>query len=90
MTSTPDPDGAPDPFAMRRRVLLVAALAFVLFLVATYVLSSTGAPDVWIIVVVAVLYFGVIRPLMRPVRAATALRRRLAYQAYMEQKGQAS
>ena len=76
----------PDPYALRRRVFLTAALAFALFLVAAYVLSAIGAPDVSVVLVVAMLYAGVIRPLMRPVRAATTLRRQLAYQAYLAER----
>jgi hypothetical protein len=78
------PDQAPDPVALRRRVLLTGALSLVLFLVVAYVVASAGASDWWLLLAMAVVYVLVIRPLMRPVREASKLRRRLAYQAFRE------
>ena len=77
---------APDPAALRRRVLLTAVLTLGAYLTTAYVLSVTGAPS-WLLlpalVLIAVL---VVRPLMAPVFAANRLRRRLAYQAFLEQR----
>ena len=78
------PDQAPDPVALRRRVLLTGALSLVLFLVLAYLVASAGASDWWLLLGMVVVYAVVIRPLMRPVRDASKLRRRLAYQAFRE------
>jgi hypothetical protein len=78
------PDQAPDPVALRRRVLLTGVLSLALFLVVAYLVASAGASDWWLLLGMAVVYAVVIRPLMRPVRAASTLRRRLAYQAFRE------
>ena len=75
---------APDPYALRRRVLLTGALTFVLFLGVAYVLTALQASSLWLLLAVAVLWLVVVRPLMRPVQEAVRLRRRLAYQAYLE------
>ena len=45
-----------------------------------------GASDWWLLLGMAVVYVAVIRPLMRPVREASKLRRRLAYQAFRDGK----
>ena len=78
------PDRAPDPAALRRRVLLTGVLSLVRFLVLAYLVAAAGASDLWLLLGVAVVYVAVIRPLMRPVREASKLRRRLAYQAFRE------
>ena len=75
---------APDPYALRRRVLLTGALSFVLFLAVAYVLTALQASSLWLLVAMVVLWLVVVRPLMRPVQEAVRLRRRLAYQAYLE------
>lgn len=75
-----------DPFALRRRVLLTAAVTFVLFLAAGYVVTALDVSSFWLLVAGVLLAVLVVRPLMRPVRQATALRRRLAYQAFLEQR----
>lgn len=76
----------PDPVALRRRVLLTGLLAFALFLAAAYAVASAGGSDAWLLLAVVVLYVVVVRPLMRPVRDASKLRRRLAYQAFLDAK----
>jgi hypothetical protein len=88
MDEAPAPDPAAlDPFALRRRVLLTGLASFALFLVVAYAVASTGASDWWLIVAMAAVYGLVIRPLMRPVRDASRLRRSLAYQAFLQGKG---
>jgi type IV secretory pathway TrbD component len=72
-----------DPGALRRRVLLTGVLTLVLFLTAAYVVAAVGAGDGWLLVVGVLLYAAVVRPLMAPVRAATRLRRDLAYRAWL-------
>jgi hypothetical protein len=79
-------EGTPDPFALRRRVLLTGVLTMVLFLTAAYVVSALDVSSGWLLLAVVVLYVAVVRPLMQPVRAATALRRRLAQQAWLDQR----
>jgi hypothetical protein len=74
----------PDTAALRRRVLLTAVLALGLYVVALLVLDAFQAPAVYAVLAIAVIYVFVVRPLMRPVRAAIALRRRLAYQAWLD------
>lgn len=76
----------PDPAALRRRVLLTGVVSLVLFLAIGYVVAATGRSDGWLLVAMVPVYLLVVRPLMRPVRAATALRRRLAYQAFLDQR----
>ena len=76
----------PDPVALRRRVLLTGVLSLALFFVAAYVVASVGAGDAWLLLAVVVLYVVVVRPLMRPVRDASRLRRSLAYQAFLDAK----
>ena len=75
-----------DVAALQRRVLLTAVLTMTLFVAAGVVMSRVGAPG-WVTVpVVVLLVVGVVRPMMRPVRAAVRLRRDLAYQAFLEQR----
>ena len=76
----------PDPGALRRRVLLTGVLALALYVVALFVLDSFGAPSWYALVAAALIWFFVVRPLMQPVRDAVRLRRRLAYQAWLEQR----
>lgn len=77
---------APDPIALRRRVLLAALLTLGSFFAIGYVLTALEAPP-WMLLpaLLLVLVLGV-RPLMAPVLAANRLRRRLAYQAFLEQR----
>lgn len=76
--------GTPDPYALRRRVLLTAVVTMVLFLAIGYLLTALDLSGLWTLLAVALLYALVVRPMMRPVREATALRRRLAYQAFLD------
>jgi energy-converting hydrogenase Eha subunit G len=76
----------PDPAALRVRVLLTAALTLALFLVAAYAVAASGLSGGWLIAAVVVIYLAVMRPLMRPVRDASRLRRSLAYQAFLDSK----
>ena len=78
------PLGAPDTFALRRRVLVVGFVAVLLFIAASWTVAWLEVDDAWLLIVMALLYLAVIRPLMRPVRDAIKLRRRLAYQAWLE------
>ena len=84
MTTAAPPPEAPDPVALRRRVLLTGLVSLPLFLVLAYVVAAAGLSDWWLLVAVAAGYLVVVRPMMRPVRDATRLRRRLAYQAFRE------
>ena len=77
---------APDPAALRRRVLQTALLSFPLFLLVAYLIASAGLPDWFLLVGVLLVYAVVVRPMMRPVREASKLRRSLAYQAFLESK----
>ncbi len=76
----------PDTYALRRRVLLTGALALGLFLGYGYLLAALQADQLWVLPGVVILYVVVVRPLLRPVRDAVRLRRRLAYQAFLEQR----
>ncbi len=75
---------APDPFALRRRVLLTAIVALVLYVAALVLLDALRAPSLAALAVAVLLYLFVVRPMMRPVREAVALRRALAFQAWSE------
>jgi len=92
MPPAPDPAGldpaAPDPAALRRRVLLAGVASLALFLVAAYVVASLDVGDGWLLVAMVPIYLLVIRPLMAPVRAASRLRRSLAYQAFLDGRDQ--
>jgi hypothetical protein len=76
----------PDPTALRRRVLLAGLVTLVLFLLLAYLTASSGLSDWWLLVGMVAVYGLVVRPLMKPVRDASRLRRSLAYQAFLEQK----
>jgi type IV secretory pathway TrbD component len=78
--------GAPDPVVLRRRVLVTGLATFALFLVLAYAVASAGVSDWWLLLAMAVAYVVVVRPLMRPVREASKLRRRLAYQAFLDSR----
>lgn len=80
------PPGAPDTYALRRRVLLTAVVGLALFFTTSYIIAWLGINDAWLLIALALIYLLVIRPLMRPVREAISLRRRLAYEAYLDQK----
>lgn len=75
---------APDTFALRRRVLLTAVVTLALYVLALVLLDAVGAPTGYALVAAALIYLFVVRPMMRPVRDAVKLRRRLAFQAWSE------
>ena len=77
----------PDPHSLRRRVLLVGILAFALYIAMAWIIFQLGVSDAWLLIGAVIAYLVVIRPLMRPVREAVRLRRRLAYQAWLDEKG---
>ncbi len=80
----------PDIPALQRRVLLAGLLTIVLFFVAGSVIASIGITMLVLLPVMVVVYLLVTRPLMAPVMAAIKLRRRLAFQAFLEQREEAS
>ena len=77
---------APDPFSLRRRVLLTGVVALVLYVAAVVLLDALGAPSLAALVVAVLLYLFVVRPMMAPVREAIALRRALAFRAWSESR----
>lgn len=76
----------PDPLALRRRVLAAAALTLLSFFVLGYVVTAVGLPPWLLLPALLLVLLLVVRPLMAPVLAANRLRRRLAYQAFLEQR----
>jgi len=77
-----------DSFALRRRVLLSAAITMVAYLGSAYALTAAGLPSWMLLVVLALLWVLVVRPLMQPVRDSLRLRRDLAYRAHVAQREQ--
>lgn len=82
----PVPLGAPDTYALRRRVLLTAVAVLPLYFAAAFFITWLEVSDAWLLVALALIYLLVARPLMRPVREAIKLRRRLAYEAWLADK----
>ena len=82
----PPPEGLLDVRALQRRVLLTGLLALGSFVAIGVLVEAVGAPQWYLLVGMVVVWLLVVRPLMRPVRAAVALRRRLAYAAFLEQR----
>ena len=80
------PLGAPDTYALRRRVLLVGVVSLALFFVTAYTIAWLEVSDAWLLICMALIYLLVVRPLMRPVREAIKLRRRLAYDAWLDDR----
>jgi hypothetical protein len=78
---------APDTLALRRRVLGIGLLALVLFFALAWTVAWLEVSDAWLVVGMVGLYLLVVRPLMHPVREAVRLRRRLAYQAWLDEQG---
>lgn len=76
----------PDPGALQRRVLLAGLATVLLFFASTYLVSVLGVTSAWLLLAIVVIYVLVTRPLMAPVTAAIKLRRRLAYQSFLEQR----
>jgi hypothetical protein len=85
--STVPPFDVPDTYALRRRVLLTGIVSLVLFLLTAYTIAWLGVDDAWLVIAIVILYLVVVRPLMRPVRDAIKLRRRLAYESYLDERG---
>ena len=78
----------PDVAALKRRVLLTGVLALLAWFGALVVLDALGLGPVSAVLAAVLIYALVIRPLMRPVREAVRLRRRLAYQAWLDAREQ--
>ena len=79
----PVPLGAPDTYALRRRVLLTALAVVPLYFASAFFITWLDVSDAWLLIAIALIYLLVARPLMRPVRDAIKLRRRLAYDAWL-------
>lgn len=73
-----------DLLGLRRRVLAAGVVTLGLFFSLAYLLTAIGANDAYVLLAVVLIYLLVTRPLMKPVREMTTLRRRLAYQAFLE------
>lgn len=76
----------PDPAVLKRRLLLAAVVSFTVWIAALVLLDALGLGPWFALLAAVVVYAAVVRPMMRPVRDAVALRRRLAYQAFLEQR----
>jgi hypothetical protein len=77
---------APDPVALRRRVLLAATVTLLSFFVLGYLVTAIGGPPWLLLPALLLVLVLVVRPLMAPVLAANRLRRRLAYQAFLDSR----
>ena len=89
--SRPEPDlhpATPDVAALQRRVLLTGVLALSAWFAALWALDALGLGPWYALGAAVLLYVLLVRPLMRPVREAVALRRRLAYQAFLHEREQ--
>lgn len=75
-----------DTYALRRRVLLTGVVCLVLFLAIAYCIAWLQISDAWLVLSLGLLYVAVARPMLRPVREAVALRRRLAYDAFLDER----
>ena len=78
--------GVPDTYALRRRVLLTGLVGLLAFLAIGWLVAWLEVADAWLLIGMALVYLLVMRPMLRPVRDAIRLRRRLAYSAYLEEK----
>ncbi len=76
----------PDSFALRRRVLLTAVLTLGAFFAFGYTITALAAPPWLLLPAMLLVVVLVVRPLMAPVLAANRLQRRLALQAYLDQR----
>jgi hypothetical protein len=76
----------PDTSALRRRVLLTALVALVLYVASVVLLDALRAPSLYAFLAAALIYVFVVRPMMAPVREAVKLRRRLAFQAWADSR----
>lgn len=77
---------APDPVALRRRVLLAGAASLLSFFVLGYAVTAVDGPPWLLLPGMLLVLVLVVRPLMAPVLAANRLRRRLAYQAFLDSR----
>jgi hypothetical protein len=77
----------PDVAALRRRVLVTAVLALLAWVTALVVLDALRLGPWSALLAAAVIYLVLVRPMMSPVRDAVRLRRRLAYQAWLDSRG---
>lgn len=88
MTEPTGPDPAlPASGALRRRVLLAGVVTLALYLGAAVVASAVGAPSWTVLPALLVIIVLVTRPLLKPVLEANRLRKDLAYQAFLEDRG---
>jgi hypothetical protein len=78
--------GTPDTYALRRRVLATGLVGVVAFLAIGWLVAWLDVADAWLLIGMALVYVTVLRPMLRPVREAIKLRRRLAYSAYLAEK----
>jgi cbb3-type cytochrome oxidase subunit 3 len=78
--------GVPDTYALRRRVLLTGLVGLLAFLAIGWLVAWLEVADAWLLIGMALVYLLLLRPMLRPVRDAIRLRRRLAYSAYLEEK----
>lgn len=78
--------GTPDVAALRRRVLLTALVSMLAWVCAVVVLDALALGPLFAALAALLIYLVVVRPLMRPVRNAVRLRRRLAYQAWLDSR----
>ena len=79
----------PDVAALRRRVLLTGVLTLGAWVLAVVLLDALGLGPLFAVLAAVAIYLLVVRPLMRPVRDAVRLRRRLAYQAWLDERDDA-
>ena len=86
LSSLDHPDDRPvvNMLGLRRRVLAAGVVTLGLFFAIAYLLTAVGANDAYVLLAVVLIYVLVTRPLMKPVRDMTRLRRRLAYQAFLD------
>ena len=78
--------GVPDTYALRRRVLLTGVVCLGLFLALGWIIAWLEVDEAGLLIGMALVYLLVARPMLRPVRDAIKLRRRLAYSAYLAEK----
>lgn len=79
----------PDVAALKRRVLLTGVVTLVAWFTAVVLLDALGLGPFFAVVAAVLIYLLVVRPMMRPVRDAVRLRRRLAYQAWVDSRDDA-
>lgn len=77
----------PDTNALKRRVLWAGLLSLVLFFATGWTVTKLDVSQAWFLIALVIEYLLIVRPLMHPVREAIKLRRRLAYQAWLDEKG---